>query len=54
MVDLQDQQLQDGLKYVQQLRAAEPDHQGGWGEVKTSHPATLSTALKDAWLIVEV
>lgn len=54
LVDLQDQQLQDGLKYVHQLRAAETGHSGLWGEVKTAHPDALETVLKDAWLVVEV
>lgn len=54
LVDLQEQQLQEGLKYVHQLRAAETGHSGTWGEVKTAHPDSLGTILKDAWLVVEV
>lgn len=54
LVDLQEQQLQDGLKYVQQLRAAETEHTGAWGAVKTAHPDALETVLKDSWLVVEV
>lgn len=54
LVDLQEQQLQDGLKYVHQLRAGETSHSGAWGEVKTAHPDSLESELKDAWLVVEV
>ncbi|KAJ6084303.1 hypothetical protein N7486_011103 [Penicillium sp. IBT 16267x] len=53
LVDLNEQQLQDGLQYVQQLRAATADHDGNWGEVKVSTPASLESTLKDAWLVVE-
>lgn len=54
LVDIQDQQLQCGLKYVQQLRAQAKDHQGTWGEVGISHPSSLRSTLKDAWLVIEV
>lgn len=54
LVDLQEQQLQDGLKYVEQLRADATDHEGDWGEVEVSQPSSLQSTLKDAWLVVEV
>lgn len=53
LVDLQEQQLQDGLKYVHQLRA-ETSHSGAWGDVTTAHPSALEFLLEDAWLVVEV
>ncbi|KAK2773638.1 hypothetical protein FQN53_004082 [Emmonsiellopsis sp. PD_33] len=54
LVDLNEQQLQDGIHYVQQLRAAAATaHQGNWGEVKTSTPASLESILKEAWLVIE-
>lgn len=54
LVDLQEQQLQDGLKYVEQLRADATDHEGDWGTVETSQPSSLQYTLQDAWLVVEV
>lgn len=54
LVDLQEQQLQDGLKYVEQLRADATDHEGDWGRIETSQPSSLQSTLKDAWLVVEV
>jgi 3-hydroxyacyl-CoA dehydrogenase len=54
LIDLQEQQLQDGLKYVDQLRAETKDHVGDWGKIETSHPSSLESTLKDAWLVVEV
>ncbi|KAJ6178684.1 hypothetical protein N7519_009145 [Penicillium mononematosum] len=53
LVDLQEQQLQDGLKYVEQLRADATDHEGDWGRIETSQPSSLQSTLKDAWLVVE-
>ncbi|KAJ5781068.1 hypothetical protein N7457_006228 [Penicillium paradoxum] len=53
LVDLQEQQLQDGLKYVDQLRADTKDHDGNWGKIETSHPDQLQSTLQDAWLVVE-
>ncbi|KAJ5124825.1 uncharacterized protein N7515_008650 [Penicillium bovifimosum] len=53
LVDLQEQQLQDGLKYVDQLRAETKDHDGDWGKIETSDPSSLESTLKDAWLVVE-
>lgn len=54
LVDLQEQQLQDGLKYVEQLRADATDHEGEWGKIETSQPSSLISTLQDAWLVVEV
>lgn len=54
LVDLQEQQLQDGLKYVEQLRADTTDHEGDWGKIETSQPSSLKSTLQDAWLVVEV
>lgn len=54
LVDLQEQQLQDGLKYVEQLRADATDHEGEWGKIETSQPSSLKSTLQDAWLVVEV
>jgi hypothetical protein len=54
LVDLQEQQLQDGLKYVEQLRADATDHDGDWGQIETSQPSSLQSTLQDAWLVVEV
>jgi hypothetical protein len=54
LVDLQEQQLEDGLKYVEQLRADATDHEGDWGRIETSQPASLQSTLKDSWLVVEV
>jgi hypothetical protein len=54
LVDLQEQQLRDGLQYVQQLREEAKDHDGDWGAVEVSQPAALESTLKDAWLVVEV
>ncbi|KGO61440.1 Dehydrogenase, multihelical [Penicillium expansum] len=53
LVDLQEQQLQDGLKYVEQLRADATDHEGDWGELETFQPSSLEFTLQDAWLVVE-
>ncbi|KAJ5864860.1 uncharacterized protein N7529_006776 [Penicillium soppii] len=53
LVDLQEQQLRDGLQYVQQLREEAKDHDGDWGAVEVSQPAALESTLKDAWLVVE-
>lgn len=54
LVDLKEQQLQDGLKYVEQLRADATDHKGDWGKIETSQPSSLQYTLQDAWLVVEV
>lgn len=54
LVDLQEKQLQDGLKYVEQLRAETKDHDGNWGKIETCQPSSLQSALEDAWLVVEV
>jgi len=54
LVDLQEQQLQDGLQYVQQLREEAKDHEGIWGKVEVSQPSSLESTLKEAWLVVEV
>ncbi|KAJ5395734.1 uncharacterized protein N7487_010037 [Penicillium crustosum] len=53
LVDLQEQQLQDGLKYVEQLRADATDHEGDWGKIETSQPSSLQSTLQNAWLVVE-
>ncbi|KAJ5555649.1 hypothetical protein N7535_008082 [Penicillium sp. DV-2018c] len=53
LVDLREQQLQDGLKYVDKLRAETKDHTGDWGKIETSNPSSLESTLKDAWLVVE-
>ncbi|OJD12965.1 hypothetical protein AJ78_06513 [Emergomyces pasteurianus Ep9510] len=53
LVDVDEQQLQDGIKYVQQLRAAATAVQENWGDIKTSTPASLEIILKDAWLVIE-
>lgn len=54
LVDLQKQQLQDGLSYVHQLRNAAVDHDPNWGDVTVSQPDSLESILQDAWLVVEV
>jgi hypothetical protein len=54
LVDLQEQQLQDGLSYVHQLRNAAVDHDRNWGDVSVSQPNFLESILQDAWLVVEV
>jgi hypothetical protein len=54
LVDLQKQQLQDGLSYVHQLRNAAVDHDRNWGDVTVSQPDCLGSILQDAWLVVEV
>lgn len=54
LVDLQKQQLQDGLNYVHQLRNAAVDHDRNWGDVTVSQPDSLESILQDAWLVVEV
>lgn len=54
LVDLQKQQLQDGLSYVNQLRNAAIDHEKNWGDVTVAHPDSLGSVLQDAWLVVEV
>ncbi|KAJ6104874.1 hypothetical protein N7486_003563 [Penicillium sp. IBT 16267x] len=53
LIDLQEQQLKDGLKYVQKLRAEANDPPGSWGEVTISDPSSLEYSLKDAWLVIE-
>ncbi|KAJ5880858.1 uncharacterized protein N7473_011911 [Penicillium subrubescens] len=53
LVDLQEQQLQDGLSYVHQLRNAAVDHDRNWGDVTVSQPDSLESILQDAWLVVE-
>ncbi|KAK2799597.1 hypothetical protein FQN50_008435 [Emmonsiellopsis sp. PD_5] len=56
LVDLNEQQLQDGIQYVQQLRAAAAtarQEKENWGQVKTSTPASLESILKEAWLVIE-
>ena len=53
LVDLQEQQLQDGLQYVEKLRAETSDHRE-WGRIETSHPSSLDILLSNAWLVVEV
>ncbi|CAI7613765.1 unnamed protein product [Penicillium bialowiezense] len=52
LVDLQEQQLQDGLQYVEKLRADTND-QREWGRIETSHPSSLDSILSNAWLVVE-
>ena len=54
LVDLEERQLQDGRRYVQQLRAASVGHDGNWGDLTTSHPNMLKSKLQDAWLVIEV
>lgn len=51
---MQEQQLRDGLLYIQQLRAESNSDYHSWGKVITSTPDTLKHALNDAWLVVEV
>lgn len=53
LVDLQEQQLQDGLQYVEKLRAETNDAKE-WGKIEISHPSSLDTLLRNAWLVVEV
>ncbi|KAJ5160364.1 Dehydrogenase multihelical [Penicillium canariense] len=53
LVDLQEQQLHDGLSYVHQLRSAEASLDRNWGEVALAHPTSLDSKLQDAWLVVE-
>ncbi|KAJ5675154.1 uncharacterized protein N7477_005088 [Penicillium maclennaniae] len=53
LIDLQQQQLEDGLKYVQKLRAEANDPLGSWGEITISHPSSLESSLQDAWLVIE-
>ncbi|KAJ5334666.1 hypothetical protein N7452_007069 [Penicillium brevicompactum] len=52
LVDLQEQQLQDGLQYVEKLRAETNDARE-WGRIEISHPSSLDTLLRNAWLVVE-
>ncbi|KAF7594163.1 hypothetical protein BBP40_010012 [Aspergillus hancockii] len=54
LVDLNEQQLQESLRYVQHLRVTTSDHKGNWGEIKTITPALLESTLESAWLIIEV
>ncbi|KAB8075902.1 hypothetical protein BDV29DRAFT_189899 [Aspergillus leporis] len=53
LVDLSEKQLQESLRYVQQLRSATMDHIGMWGEIKATTPAQLESALNFAWLVIE-
>ncbi|KAJ5107463.1 hypothetical protein N7456_004138 [Penicillium angulare] len=53
LVDLQEQQLQNGLDYVQQLREANADRADQWGEIKTACPDSLATSLQNSWLVIE-
>ncbi|BCS21671.1 3-hydroxyacyl-CoA dehydrogenase family protein [Aspergillus puulaauensis] len=53
LVDLNQQQLEDGLKYVQQLRTEATQHSGNWGDVHISTPNSLESILQSAWLVVE-
>ncbi|CDM32098.1 Fatty oxidation complex, alpha subunit FadB [Penicillium roqueforti FM164] len=46
LVDPQEKQLQDGLKYVEQLRADATNHEGNWGKIETSQPSSLQSTLK--------
>ncbi|KKK19490.1 hypothetical protein P175DRAFT_0505484 [Aspergillus ochraceoroseus IBT 24754] len=53
LVDLNEEQLQEGLQFVQQLRAETTDHPRKWGEVKASTPSMFESILQSSWLIVE-
>ncbi|OJJ53542.1 hypothetical protein ASPSYDRAFT_212492 [Aspergillus sydowii CBS 593.65] len=53
LVDLNQQQLEDGLKYVEQLRSEATTHSGTWGDVRISTPDSLESILQGAWLVVE-
>ncbi|KAL2793715.1 6-phosphogluconate dehydrogenase [Aspergillus keveii] len=52
LVDLNERQLEDGLRYVQQLRT-EAKHPGTWGDVRLATPDSLESILQDSWLVVE-
>ncbi|KAL3456966.1 hypothetical protein BJX64DRAFT_269680 [Aspergillus heterothallicus] len=52
LVDLNEQQLEEGLQYVEHLRT-EAEHSGAWGDVRLATPDSLEAILQDAWLVVE-
>ncbi|KAL2813389.1 hypothetical protein BJX63DRAFT_431977 [Aspergillus granulosus] len=52
LVDLNERQLEEGLQYVQQLRA-EAEHPGPWGDVRLATPDSLESILQDSWLVIE-
>ncbi|KAL2869602.1 3-hydroxyacyl-CoA dehydrogenase family protein [Aspergillus lucknowensis] len=52
LVDLNERQLAEGVRYVQQLRA-EKEHRANWGDVRTATPDSLEPILLDSWLVVE-
>jgi hypothetical protein len=54
LIDAQEKQLVDGVKYIDGLRAASQNPERSWGEVKTFTPDELQSALQDSWLVVEV
>jgi hypothetical protein len=55
LIDAQEKQLSDGVKYIDGLRGSSSPQPGAkWGEVKTFNSDSLKAAIQDAWLIVEV
>ncbi|KAJ9606408.1 hypothetical protein H2200_009369 [Cladophialophora chaetospira] len=46
-------QLADGVKYIDGLRKASQRRDHQWGDIKTFSADSLSTALRDSWLVVE-
>ncbi|ETI29304.1 hypothetical protein G647_01757 [Cladophialophora carrionii CBS 160.54] len=53
LIDAQEKQLSDSLKYIDGLRDASQRPDARWGDIKTFTPDSLRTALQDTWLIVE-
>ncbi|KAE8549047.1 hypothetical protein TMatcc_000004 [Talaromyces marneffei ATCC 18224] len=53
LIDRQEKQLSEGVEYVQQLRSSPSAISKNWGNITTSSPHGLSTALQKAWLAIE-
>ncbi|EED14017.1 3-hydroxyacyl-CoA dehyrogenase, putative [Talaromyces stipitatus ATCC 10500] len=53
LVDRQEKQLSEGIDYVQQLRASPSAISKNWGNITTSSPDRLNSALQQAWLAIE-
>lgn len=54
MIDAQDRQLHDAVKYIDELRKTSGRSDVKWGKIQTFHADNLKSALENVWLVVEV
>ena len=54
LIDAQNQQLEDSIKYIEQLRRSANDADLGFGPVHLHVVDTLREVLRLSWLVIEV